>query len=44
MFMHVPLMARTTVSHNSGIPAFEGNPSSRVQADGSSNMLSVLSG
>ena len=43
MSVHVPLMTGTEVSHNSGIPAFEGDPASCVQADGSSNMSSVLS-
>ena len=41
--VHVPLMTGTAVSHNFGIPASEGNPTSCVQADGSSNMSSVLS-
>ena len=42
--MHVPLMTETVLSHNLGIPAFEGNPASYVQADYSNNMPSVLSG
>ena len=44
MSVHIPLMTGTAVSHNSRILASEGNPSSCVQADGSSNMSSVLSG
>ena len=44
MFVHVPLMTMTMVSHNSGILASEGNLASHVQDDGSSSMLSVLSG
>ena len=32
--MHIPLMIGTTVSHNPGIPASEGNFVSCVQADG----------
>ena len=44
VFVHIPLMTRTTVSHNSGIPASKGNPASCVQADDSSNMSSILSG
>ena len=43
VFVHVPLMTGTVVSHNTGIPAFEDNPASCVQADGSSNMSSILS-
>ena len=41
--VHVPLMIETVLSHNSRIPASEGNPTSYVQADGSNNMSSVLS-
>ena len=44
MSIHIPLMTGTMVSHNSGILASKGNPASCVQADGSSNMSSVLSG
>ena len=44
MFVHVPLMTGIVLSHNPGIPAFEGNPASYVQADGSNNISSVLSG
>ena len=39
MSMHVPLMTETVVSHNFGIPAFEGNPISSVQAGGTRNTL-----
>ena len=42
--VHVPLMTGTVMSHNPGIPSSEGNPSSYVQADGSNNISSVLSG
>ena len=38
----VPLMTRTVPSQNPGICAFEGNPASYVQADGSNNMSSIL--
>ena len=44
VFVHVPLMIGTTVSHNLGIPAFEGNSVSCVHADGNRNMSSALSG
>ena len=42
--MQVPLTTGAVVSHNSGIPSFEGNPASYVQADSSNNMSSVLTG
>ena len=42
MSMFVLLMTRTAVSHNLGIPAFEGNSSSCAHADGNKNMSSVL--
>ena len=38
--MLVPLMTRTSLSHNSGIPASEGNPSSYVQAASNNNISS----
>ena len=44
MFVHVPLMTGTVPSQNPGILAFEGNLASYVQADGSGNMSSVLTG
>ena len=34
----VPLTTRVVVSHNSGIPASEGNHASYVHADGSGSM------
>ena len=40
----VPLMIGTGVSHNSGIPASEGNLVSSVQAGGNRNMSSALVG
>ena len=40
--MNVPLMTRTEVSQNSGIPAFDGNPVSCVQVSGNRNMSSAL--
>ena len=40
----VSLMTGTVLSHNPRIPAFEGNSASYVQANGSNNMSSVLSG
>ena len=40
--VHVPLMTGTVVSHNSGIPAPEGNPFSSAQAGGIGNTLSAL--
>ena len=42
VFAPVPLMTETALSHNSGIPASEGNPTSYVQAYGSNNKSSVL--
>ena len=44
MSAHVPLTTGAVVSHNSGIPASEGNPASYVQVDGSNNMSSAPSG
>ena len=38
MFVYVPLITGTEVSHNSGIPASKDNPASSVQANGSGNM------
>ena len=43
MFVYVPLMTGTEVSHNSGIPISEDNPASSVQADGNGNMSPALS-
>ena len=40
--VYVPLMTRTEVSHNFGIPASEDNPSSSVQADDNGNMAPAL--
>ena len=40
----VPLMTGTGVSHNSRIPASEGNPVSCVQAGGNRNMSFALAG
>ena len=42
--VQVPLTTGAVVSHNSGTPASKGNPASYVQADGSNNMSSVLTG
>ena len=42
MSMYVPLMTRTAVSHNLGIPTFEGNSALCAHADGNKNMSSVL--
>ena len=42
--VHASLMTRTVVSYNSGIPAFEGNPVSTVQAGGTGNTLSAMAG
>ena len=39
---HVPLMIGIGVSHNHGIPAFEGNLVACVQADGNGNMSFAL--
>ena len=44
IFVHVPLMTRIVLSHNPRIPAFEGNPASYVQANGSNKISLVLSG
>ena len=41
---NVPLMTRTRVSHNFGIPASRGNPSSCVQVGGNGNMSSAPTG
>ena len=41
-FVNVPLITRTRVSHNSGIPAFDGNPVSCVQAGGNRTMSFAL--
>ena len=38
------MITGTDVCHNSGIPAFEDNPASNVQADGNGNMSLALSG
>ena len=40
--VHALLMTGTVVSHNSWIPAFEGNPVLSVQAGGTGNTLSSL--
>ena len=40
----VPLTTGAVVSHNSGIPTFEGNPVSYVQVDGSGSMSAASSG
>ena len=40
---NVPLMTRTRMSHNSGIPVFEDNLVSYVNAGGNGNMSSALS-
>ena len=42
--MNILLMTGTRVSHNSGIPTFEGNLVSCVQASDNSNMFSALAG
>ena len=42
VFVHVPLMIGTEVSHNFRIPASMGNPVSSVQAGGNGNMSPVL--
>ena len=41
---NVPQMTRNRVSHNSGIPAYEDNLVSSVQAGGNGNMSSALAG
>ena len=43
MFVHVPLMIGTEVSHNLGIPASVGNLVSCVQDGGSDSMSSTPS-
>ena len=43
-FVYIPLMTKTEVSHNSGIPASEDNPASSVQADGSGNKSPAQAG
>ena len=42
--VNVPLMNGTGVSHNYGIPTFEGNLVSCVQAGGNGNMFHALDG
>ena len=44
MSVHVPLMIRTEVSNNPGIPASMGNLVSCVQTCGSGSMSSAPSG
>ena len=44
MSMYVPLMIRTKVPHNFGIPVFEDNPVSGAQANGNGNMSLAMSG
>ena len=44
MSKHVPLMIGTRVSHSPGIPAFEDNIVSCVQAGGNGNMSFALTG
>ena len=44
MFVHVPLLTRTVVSHNFGILTYEDNPISCVQAGGNGNMFFALAG
>ena len=44
MSVYVPLMTRTEVSYNSGIPVSENNPASGVQANDNINMSPSLSG
>ena len=44
MSVNVPLITGTVVSHKSRILAFEGDPVSSVQADGTGNRLSALVG
>ena len=41
MFLHIPLMIGTVMSHNSEILAFVENPVSCAQADGNGNMSSA---
>ena len=40
--VHIPLMIRTEVSHNSKIAASAGNPVSSVQAGDNGNMSHIL--
>ena len=42
--VNISLMTGIVVSHNSGIPASDGNPVSCVQAGGNRNMSSTLTG
>ena len=42
--VHAPLMTETVSSQNPRIFAYEGNPASYVQANGSGNISSVLIG
>ena len=44
VFVHTPLMTRTVVFHNYGIPTSKGNPVSSVQAGGTGNTLFALAG
>ena len=44
MFVYVPQMTGTEVSHNSRIPASEDNLASSVQADGNKSMSLTLAG
>ena len=44
MFVHVPLITKTLVFRNFGIPASEGNPVSCVQAGDNGNTSSVPTG
>ena len=44
MFVHVPLMTGTEVSHSLGIPTFVDNPVSCAYVNGNGNMSSVLTG
>ena len=43
VFVHVPLTIGTMVSHNSRVPAFEGNLISCAQDDGNGSMSSAPS-
>ena len=42
--MYILLMTGTEVSHESGIPSFEDNPTSSVQANGNGNIAPALVG
>ena len=42
--VHVPLLVGTGVSHSLGIPTFEDNSVSCVQAGGNGNMFFTLTG